>query len=187
VNIFEYLSIAYSLVFSFAAVRLVAGLPHAIAATRRYSVHISHVFLVLFALIALFWTFWSFRDIEWNLFSFVSLLAGPGLVYFLACTLIPDEPAAVDSWHAYFYSVRRQYFIGLGLWALLQTLNTMLWLKLPVLHPSRIVQVLLLALGVVGASTASPTAQRILAIAAWVIAAVTSVVLFSPGSLAVRQ
>jgi hypothetical protein len=187
VNIFEYLSIAYSLVFSFAAIRLVAGLPHAIASTRRYSVHISHVFLVLFALVALFWGFWAFRDIEWNLFSFISLLAGPGLVYFLACTLIPDEPAAVGSWHVYFYSVRRQYFIGLGLWALLQMLNTTLLLKMPLMHPFRIVQGLLLALGVVGASTASPAVQRILAIASWVIAAVASFVLFSPGSLAIQQ
>jgi hypothetical protein len=73
--------------------RLVAGLPHAIASTRRYSVHISHVFLVLLALVALFWGFWAFHVIEWNLFSFVSLLAGPGLVYFLACMLIPDVPA----------------------------------------------------------------------------------------------
>ena len=92
-EIFEYLSIAYSLVFSFAAIRLVAGLPHAIAANRRYPVHISHVVLMLFALLALFWSFWSFRDIEWHFFNFISLLAGPGLVYFLACTLIPDEPA----------------------------------------------------------------------------------------------
>ena len=183
-NLFEYLSIAYSLVFSFAAIRLVAGLPHAVASTRRYYVHISHVFLILFATVTLFWGFWSFRDLQWNLFRFISLLAGPGLVYFLACTLIPDEPSSVSSWRHYFYSVRRPYFIGLCLWVLLQIMNTTLLLKMPVLHPFRVVQLLILAMGVVGSATDNPTIQRLIAIGSWVVAAITSFVLFLPGSLA---
>jgi hypothetical protein len=183
-TLFEYLSIAYSLVFSFAAIRLVAGLPHVVGSSRRYYVHISHVFLVLFATVTLFWGFWSFRDLQWNLFRFISLLAGPGVVYFLACTLIPDQPSAVGSWQGYFYSVRRQYFIGLCFWSLLQMMNTTILLKLPLLHPFRVVQLLLLAMGVVGATTDNPTIQRIIAIASWVIAAITGFVLFLPGSLA---
>ena len=183
-NLFEYLSIAYSLVFSFAAIRLVAGLPHAVASTRRYYVHISHVFLILFATVTLFWGFWSFRDLQWNLFRFISLLAGPGLVYFLACTLIPDEPSSVSSWRHYFYSVRRPYFIGLCLWVLLQIMNTTLLLEMPLLHPFRVVQLLILAMGVVGSATDNPTIQRLIAIGSWVVAAITSFVLFLPGSLA---
>ena len=183
-DLFEYLSIAYSLVFSFAAIRLVAGLPHVVASTQRYYVHVSHVFLVLFATVALFWAFWSFRDLQWNLFRFISLLAGPGVLYFLACTLIPDEPSSVDSWRSYFYSVRRQYFVGLCLWSVLQVMNTTILLKMPLLHPFRVVQVLIVAMGVVGAMTDSPGIQRIIAISSWLVAAITSFLLLVPGSLA---
>jgi hypothetical protein len=184
VSLFEYLSIAYSLVFSFAAIRLVAGLPHVVASTQRYYVHVSHVFLVLFATVALFWAFWSFRDLQWNLFRFISLLAGPGMVYFLACTLIPDEPSSVDSWHAYFYSVRRQYFGGFCLWSVLQVMNTTIVLKIPLLHPIRVVQLLIFAMGVAGSITDNPEIQRIIAIGGWVLAAIASFVLFLPGPLA---
>ena len=183
-SLFEYLSIAYSLVFSFAAIRLVAGLPHALASTQRYYVHISHVFLMLFATVALFWGFWSFRDLEWNLFRFMSLLAGPGVVYFLACTLVPDEPSSIGSWRHYFYSVRRQYFIGFCLWSALQMTNTTILLQMPLLHPFRVVQILILAIGVVGLVSDNPAIQRIVAIRSWVIAAIASFILFLPGSLA---
>ena len=181
---FEYLAIAYSLVFSFAAIRLVAGLPHVVASSQRYYVHVSHVLLMLFSTVALFWAFWSFRDLQWNLFSFVSLLAGPGVLYFLACTLIPDEPSAVGSWRSYFYSVRRQYFVGLCLGSVLQVMNTTILLKMSVLHPFRVVQLLIFAMGIVGSTTDSPQIQRIIAIGSWVVAAIAGLLLLVPGSLA---
>jgi hypothetical protein len=183
-NHFEYLSIAYSLVFSFAAIRLVAGLPHAMRSEKRDLVHLSHVLLVLFATVALFWGFWSFRDLEWNLLRFVSLLAGPGVVYFMACTLIPDEPSSIESWRVYFYSIRRPYFMGLCFWAILQISNTSFLLRMPLLHPFRFVQLSILTLGVAGLMTDRPAIQRTLAIGSWVIAAVASAALFLPGSLA---
>ena len=43
-TLFEYLAIAFSLVLSFAAMRLVAGLPYAVQADRRYWVHLVFVF-----------------------------------------------------------------------------------------------------------------------------------------------
>jgi hypothetical protein len=184
VSIFEYLAIAYSLVFSFAAMRLVAGLPHAVAPGRRYNVHLSHVFLILFSTATLFWGFWSFRELEWNLLRFMSLLAGPGMLYFLACTLIPDEPSSVGSWHHYFYSVRRQYFFGLCLWSLLQTANTTFLLEMPVFHPFRLVQLFILTMGIAGFVSGSPAVHRIIAIGSWTVAVFTSVILFLPGSLA---
>jgi hypothetical protein len=72
----------------------------------------------------------------------MSLLAGPGAVYFLACTLVPDEPSSIGSWRPYFSSVRRQYFIGFCLWSVLQIANTTVLLKVPLLHPFRLVQLL---------------------------------------------
>lgn len=183
-SLFEYLSIAFSLVFSFAAVRLVAGLPYALASTQRYYVHLSHLFLILFATIALFWAFWSLRDVNWNFFRFVLSLAGPGVTYFLACTLIPDEPSSVRSWRSYFYTVRRRYFVGLCLWSVCQMTNATVLLKMSLFHPFRVVHLLILAIGIVGAATDSPPMQRNIAIGSWVVAALAGFFLLLPGALA---
>ena len=120
-SLFEYLAIAFSLVFSFSAMRLVSGLSHAFDSNRRYAVHLSHVLLLLFVTAAIFWTFWEFRDLEWNFLRFLFALAPTGLIYFLACTLVPDIPSSVSSWRSYFYQVRRRYFIGIGIWILVTT------------------------------------------------------------------
>jgi hypothetical protein len=184
VTLFEYLAIAYSLVFSSAAIRLVSGLPHAIRGGRRYHVHLLHVFLLLFALILVFWGFWSFRDIQWNLFRFLSLLTGPGLLYFLACTLVPDSPSAVTSWKDHFLSIRRPYFLGLSLWVVPLSINTTMLLDVPLLHPARAVHLAILSMGVIGATTSNPVAHTIMAIGGMVVVVFAAAVVFLPGSLA---
>jgi hypothetical protein len=106
------------------------------------------------------------------------------MLYFLACTLIPDDPSSVGSWRSYFYSVRRQYFVGYCLWSVFQVINTTILLKISLLHPFRVVQLLIFAMGVVGSTTDNPEIQRIIAIGGWIIAAIASLFLFLPGSLA---
>jgi hypothetical protein len=184
VTLFEYLAIAYSLVFSSAAIRLVSGLPHAVHSGRRYYVHLLHVFLLLFALVLVFWSFWSFHDLQWNLFRFLSLLTGPGLLYFLACTLVPDSPSSVTSWRDHFFSIRRTYFLGLCLWFVPLSINTTMLLDLPLLHPARAVHLGILSMGVIGATTSSPVVHTIMAIGGMVVVLFAAAVLFLPGSLA---
>jgi hypothetical protein len=136
VTLFEYLAIAYSLVLSFAAIRLVAGLPHAIDPSRRYWVHVAYVCAGVFAALALFWAHWSTREVAWTFPGFVVNLAGPGIVYFLSCTMIPDDPSAVRSWRDYFFSVRRRYFGGLCVWAVIMVVNTTFFLDAPLVFCS---------------------------------------------------
>ena len=61
-TLFEYLAIAFSLVFSFSAMRLVAGLPYAAQANRRYWVHLVFVSAHLLLTAVGFWNLWNFRD-----------------------------------------------------------------------------------------------------------------------------
>jgi hypothetical protein len=63
-------------------------------------------------------------------------------------------------------------------------MNTTILLKMPVLHPFRVVQLLILAMGVVGSITDNQEVQRIIAIGSWVAAVITSFLLLLPGSLA---
>ena len=97
-TLFEYLAIAFSLVFSFAGMRLVGGLPYAVQPSRRYWIHLNFVCLLLLAAVVQFWIFWSYRTVEWTLPTFLLVLLSPGLIYYNACTLIPENSSAVESW-----------------------------------------------------------------------------------------
>ena len=183
-TLFEYLAIAYSLVFSFAALRLVAGFPHAIDASRRYWIHVVYVCLALFSALALFWAHWSAREIAWTFPAFLINLAGPGMIYFLSCTLIPDEPSSVQSWRDYFFSVRMRFFSGLCIWAVLMLANTTLLLGIPLFHPIRIVHLGVLVLGIAGLASDRPSTHRMILIWAALVAVVATAVLLLPGTLA---
>ena len=50
-TLFEYIAIAFSLIFSYAAMRLVAVLPYAVATDKRDWLHLSHVLLILFGIV----------------------------------------------------------------------------------------------------------------------------------------
>jgi hypothetical protein len=149
-TLFEYLAIAFSLVFSFAGMRLVGGLPHAVQQGRRYWVHLSFVCFQLLATVMIFWLFWSFRTVEWNFPTFLLVLASPVLLYFNACTLVPESPSAVESWRDYYYSVRTRYFFGASCWVVAVAIISTVVLGLPFLHPARVVQASMVAAGVTG-------------------------------------
>lgn len=184
-TLFEYLAIAFSLVFSFAAVRLVGGLPYALVPGRRYWVHLSLVFHELLRIVAGFWAFWSFHEITWTFPRYLLALVPPGLVYFLAAALVPADPAGVDSWREFYFGVRRRYFVAIVCWALAVATTTTVLLQMPWSHPFRLVQLAFVAFGVVGATLSSPRVHAglaLLSLALPVLAALT--VLLRPGSLA---
>jgi hypothetical protein len=182
---FEYLAIAFSLLFSFATVRLVGGISYALAPGRRYWVHLSLVFHELLRVAAGFWAFWSFRAITWTFPTYLLALVGPGLVYFLAATLVPADPTKVASWRDFYFGVRRRYFLAIILWAVAVATTTTILVKMPLLHPFRLVQLGFLAFGVVGATFASPRVHAGLALVSLVLPAIAALtVLLRPGSLA---
>ena len=159
---FEYLAIAFSLVLSFSGLRLVGGLPHAVQPGRRYWIHLFFVCLQLVATVAIFWGFWSFRDVTWTLPAFMLILVNPGLIYYNACTLIPENPWAVESWHAYYYSVRRRYFVVFACWCLAAATITTVVFQMPLVHPVRAAQAAFFVVGVAGAVSASERVHAII-------------------------
>ena len=184
-TLFEYLAIAFSLVFSFAAVRLVGGLPYALDPLRRYWVHVAFVLHELLRVVAGFWVFWSFRGLQWTFPVYLLAFVGPAIVYFLAATLVPEDPSLVTSWEFFYYEIRRRYFLAILCWALAVAVTTTVLVGLPLLHPFRLVQVGFVTFAIVGASSRSPRVHAVLAVislALPVIAGLT--VLLNPGSLA---
>ncbi len=184
-TLFEYIAIAYCLILSFAVARASSVIPHALAEGRRYWVHATWVFANLCCSLVAFWNFWSFRDVEWTLGGLVLALATPTSLLVVASVLAPDEPSRVESWREYYYSVRVRIFsCGLA-WVAAMTLTTTLLLEMGLLHPARIVQVIMLIYFGVGILSDRPRVHETLAGLAFVIMLIfiPSIFLF-PGALA---
>lgn len=184
-TLFEYLAIAFSLVLSFAAMRLIGGLPHAFAAGRRYWVHATLVSGQLFGTAVVFWALWSFRDVAWTFPRFVLTLASPALVYFGSCTLIPEAPGAVASWRDHYYAVRSRYYGALCAWVVCVSAAGTLLLSMPTTHPVRAFHLAGLAVGALGLGSASPRVHAgIAASMLGLMVAAASLVIARPGALA---
>ena len=114
-TLFEYLSVALSIVLAFGATHILGNLRYVLDKDRRYWVHAIWVHLILIGVTAAFWVFWSYRDLEWTYPRFLIALASPAIGYYNACTLIPEMPGSVASWREYFYATGRKRFFGLSL------------------------------------------------------------------------
>lgn len=155
-TLFEYLAIAFGLLYSVAALRLLGGLPSALDRRTRSPLHIGLVLVNLFLVTISFWTFWSLREVEWTFAGFVIALSIPGLLYYCAAVLVPENPDDVASWRDHYFSAHRRWYGGLALWAVGAAASATVNLGMGVLHPARVVHVIALTAGVVGAATARP-------------------------------
>jgi hypothetical protein len=115
--------------------------------------------------IIVFWNSWSLREVDWTMPRFVLALSGPGTLYYVANTLIPDAPSIVKSWREYYFSIRTRLFLGLGLWAVLTATSSTLVLEMPIVHPARIAQITILGIAIIGITSERPRIHATLAIA----------------------
>ena len=97
-TLFEYLAIAFGLVCSIAALRVVGGLPFAVAPARKYSVQLAVRLFHILGTAAGFWTFWSFRGVDWTFPRFLLALTVPGVWYYCSSVLVPENPEVVLNW-----------------------------------------------------------------------------------------
>jgi hypothetical protein len=165
--------------------RLLSGLPYAIRPGPRYWVHLAFVLVHLLGTSLSFWNFWAYRDADWTLPRFLLALASPGVVFFISCSLIPENPSAVTSWRDHYFATRRSFFLGLIVWALVGVGVITFVAGLPWLHPGRIGSVVLLLVGAVGMSFAGPRVHAALAVGVVVVITVAvSSVYLQPASLA---
>ena len=184
-TLFEYLAIAFSLVLSSAAMRLIRGLSLALARERRYWLHVAFVINQIGVTLGVFWVFWSLRDVAWTFPAFVLALASPGLVYAGACALVPEDPSTVLSWRTHYFSRRVNYFSCIASWAIIAALGASVLLRMPWSHPARVVQAFALIAGLVGVASDRERVHVCLAVlflSALGIATLT--VMAQPGSLA---
>ena len=114
-TIFEYLSVAFSIVLALGVSRLASSIRHVFDSSRRDAVHAS-LFVLLFLIhLILWWRLWPLRDVqEWNFLQFLIVMGGPISLYIAATILVSDEPAEVVSWRAHLAEAHRWFF---SVWA----------------------------------------------------------------------
>lgn len=182
---FEYLSVAFSIVLSLAAVRLLGGLSAGVSAGRRYWPHALWIVVALVTSAMVWWNFWSFRDKEWHFYSFFSTLLVPASIYLQAVALVPENPAQIQSWEEHFFGARKRFFFSLIGFFVLIASGSWLLLGFPLMHPVRAFQALALAMAVAGAISDSRRLHQGLPVAFMaIIVFVTAVLFYQPGALA---
>lgn len=164
-TLFEYMSVAISIVMSLALVRVVSGISHTVAVGRRYWVHLVWMAVLLLVIALHWWNLWAYRDFDdWNFLVFVSLIIAPALFCFQAAALVPDDPDDVLSWQEHFSSVRRRFFISLTLVFVTFMLTSWMLLDMPWNHVSRPFFIVFVGVGVIGAASANLRVQAVLAV-----------------------
>ena len=179
-TLFEYITAGYVLLLSFAILRALSGVPHAVRSQRRYWVYISWLFMAIFSCFGTFVTFWSYREVEWTSFLIIGALAVPASLYAYNSVLVPPDPSTVTSWRDYFYDVRAPLF-ATGIVLMSTTIiNVHLVLDASPLHVVQLLNYGFLGMYAIGLASAKPNVHVALAIAFPCLVAV-SVALFGGG------
>ena len=125
-TLFEYLSVAVSMIVALAFAQGLRGLHSALMSDRRYWVHLAWILIKLLAGLIYWWSIWGFRDLPeyWNITTYAFALAMPSLLYLQLFSLISDRPDHVTDWKQHFYEQRKWFF---GLNVLLGLLLIFMW------------------------------------------------------------
>jgi hypothetical protein len=161
---FSYLAIAFTLIYSLAAIRLVGGLAHAVMAATRSVLHLVLTITTLFLIAVSFWVFYSLSEVDWTFGGFLVALMIPSCLYFCAATVIPEAPEGVASWNDYYLAVRARWYAGMAGWAASAAVSASINLDMSLVHPARGIQGLAIVLGITGALTSNQRVHRVLAV-----------------------
>ena len=134
-TLFEFLTVALSIVLALSAGQLLTNLREVFDPARRYWVHAVWVVHLLVQHILVWWSFWAYRDVEsWNLATFGIALLPAGILFVCTSTMIPSYASTVASWESHFFEVRRWFFAARSLFVISAGLRTWLLLDRPILE-----------------------------------------------------
>jgi hypothetical protein len=150
---------------SFAILRGVSGIPHAVRYRRRYWVHVSWLTTALAFCFVAFWAFWPYRKVEWTLFRFMNSLAVPALLYAYVSLLVPPDPSVVESWREYFFDIRGRLFSIGVIFTVCVAISNQSALGVPPLHQSQLGNYAVIAMYALGLASANAKVHVGLALA----------------------
>ncbi len=113
-TLFEYLSVATSIVLALGVSKLISSVRHVFTPGRRDWIHISFFLLLLLVHLLQWWRLWPLHDVvSWNFFQFLIVMGSPISLYFAAAVLVSDEPSEVSSWRDHLAEAHRWFFAAL--------------------------------------------------------------------------
>jgi hypothetical protein len=161
---FEYIFVAVSIVLSFTLLRLLDAVPTAFSRTRGYWVHAVWVAFLLFLCAAFWWLSWFHRNLNQISFGyFLFLLAAPSVLFLAATSLVSASPPSVSDWHKHFFRVRLRFFLGILFYVSILVVNSFANLNVPIEHPIRRGQAVVVAMLLAGVVFRSERAHAAIA------------------------
>ena len=148
-TLFEYISIATSLILSFSLARTLTNIAPIFTSGHRYWVHSTWVLGLLISHAGLFWQIWLYQGVEvWTLLEFVLLLMGPIMLLIGASLLVPVAP--VPDYRVYFESKRGPFYSVLIVLHVQPIPLAYLLFDIPFIHPLLLSSLIMASAGVVG-------------------------------------
>lgn len=183
-TLFEYLSVAISIVLSLSAAQTLVNIRNVLDPARRYWVQALWVVLLLYTHLLLWWGFWAYRDVgNWNLAMFSLALLNPGLLFVASTTLVVDGSKKESGWEQHFFDVRRSFFVIFGLIPAASVLRSWVLLGTPVVNWGHLPELLMTAVCVTGWASANRRVHAGVVLAGLAILVVfTASVWFQPGA-----
>ncbi len=148
-TLFEYISIATSLILSFSLARTLTNFAPIFTSEHRYWVHSAWVLGLLLNHVSLFWGIWLYQGVEaWTLVEFVLLLMGPISLLIAASLVVPV--GAVPDYRVYFESLRGPFYSVLIVIQIQPIPLLYLLFDVPFIHPLLLINLIFAAAAVVG-------------------------------------
>ena len=148
-TLFEYISIATTLILSFSLARTLTNIAPIFATERRYWVHSVWVLGLLVSHASLFWQLWLYQSAEaWTLVEFVLVLMGPIMLLIAASLLVPV--VAVPDYRVYFESIRVPVYSVLIVLSVQPIPLLYLLSDIPLIHPLHLSSLIFASAAVVG-------------------------------------
>ncbi len=164
-TLFEYVTVAISIVLALGVMRLLDGLRFAVLPERRYWTHFLWIATKLLNHALYWWGMWALRDLfSWNFGSFLWVLLFPAALYLQSTSLVTTNPSEITSWRDHFYSIRRWFFAINILLVPYAATTTAVLLGVPLFHVSRVPLALVLVLNVLGVVSARPRLHLAIAV-----------------------
>ena len=137
-DLFNYILIALSFVYTAAVLRLLGGISAATNKQSRYSVHLILIIVALLSIVISFWGTWALRDVDWKLYKFILALLDGALYYFMATVLVPENPNEIESWKSYYFAIKNKYFYTILFFLFYVQIHSIVLTDQEFLHPARL-------------------------------------------------
>ena len=98
-TIFEFLTVAVSIVLALGLSKLISSIPFVFGSRKRDWLHMLIFVLAVLSHIILWWRIWLLNDVtDWNILQFTLLMGSPLSLYLAATALVSGAPEQVSDW-----------------------------------------------------------------------------------------